>query len=304
MRTEIFALLIIVIILAVLFAAWLFMIAPRVNHPGWEFLGKFRYAHRGLHSPESERRDRGNTGTGMPEKEHTGAGTKPGTAYLPENSLPAFALAAEKGFGAELDVHFTKDLQLAVVHDSNLKRVTGEDVRVEDLTAEEMRRLHLMGTSEKIPFLEEVLPLFAKSGTPLVVEIKTAGRNYNALTDATVACLERFPVKWCMESFDPHVILHLKKSRPDIIRGQLSMNHMHNKSLGVINRFFLTNLLYDFLTRPDFIAYDFGSRRNLSCRLSCGLLRGHEVNWTIRSREDMQQAEKEGHLVIFENFVP
>jgi len=280
MRTEIFALLIIVIVLAVLFAAWLFMIAPRVNHPGWEFLGKFRYAHRGLHSfPDS-----------LP--------------CIPENSLPAFALAAEKGFGAELDVHFTKDLQLAVVHDSNLKRVTGEDVRVEDLTAEEMRRLHLMGTSEKIPFLEEVLPLFAKSGTPLVVEIKTAGRNYNALTDATVACLERFPVKWCMESFDPHVILHLKKSRPDIIRGQLSMNHMHNKSLGVINRFFLTNLLYDFLTRPDFIAYDFGSRRNLSCRLSCGLLRGHEVNWTIRSREDMQQAEKEGHLVIFENFVP
>ncbi|MCI1721817.1 MAG: hypothetical protein LKM41_03075 [Lachnospiraceae bacterium] len=125
MRTEIFALLIIVIVLAVLFAAWLFMIAPRVNHPGWEFLGKFRYAHRGLHSlPDS-----------LP--------------CIPENSLPAFALAAEKGFGAELDVHFTKDLQLAVVHDSNLKRVTGEDVRVEDLTAEEMRRLHLMGTEEK-----------------------------------------------------------------------------------------------------------------------------------------------------------
>ncbi|MCI1726248.1 MAG: hypothetical protein LKM35_00965 [Lachnospiraceae bacterium] len=102
-----------------------FMIAPRVNHPGWEFLGKFRYAHRGLHSlPDS-----------LP--------------CIPENSLPAFALAAEKGFGAELDVHFTKDLQLAVVHDSNLKRVTGEDVRVEDLTAEEMRRLHLMGTEEK-----------------------------------------------------------------------------------------------------------------------------------------------------------
>jgi glycerophosphoryl diester phosphodiesterase len=68
-------------------------------------------------------------------------------------------------------------LQLAVVHDSNLKRVTGEDVRVEDLTSGGNAPAASDGNvEEKIPFLEEVLPLFAKSGTPLVVEIKTAGK--------------------------------------------------------------------------------------------------------------------------------
>lgn len=272
--------LIIASVLLLLFALYLFMIAPRRNHSLLQHLRKYRYAHRGLHSLPDAR------------------------PCVPENSLAAFRAAAEHGFGAELDVHFTKDLKLAVVHDSDLKRVTGQHEFVEDLTFNEVQRLRLYGTDERIPSLSEVLPIFEKSGTPLIVEIKTAHGNWASLTADTVACLEKYRVIFCIESFDPHVILWLKKNRPDIVRGQLSMHYRKESGVGAVNRFFLTNLLYDFLTRPDFIAYHFEARRNLSCRLCRTLLGGQAVSWTIRRREDMQAAEKEGSLVIFENFLP
>jgi len=38
------------IILLALAAAYLLLLMPRRNHPGWEKLAGFRYAHRGLHN--------------------------------------------------------------------------------------------------------------------------------------------------------------------------------------------------------------------------------------------------------------
>lgn len=274
------SLLTVFLILLLLFFLYLFLIAPRRGQEGLSFFRNYRYAHRGLHN--------------LPDS----------VPCVPENSLAAFRLAAAQGFGAELDVHFTKDRRLAVVHDSDLARVTGRNVRVEDLTSEELKGLRLFHTEERIPFLEEVLPLFEASGTPLIVEIKPAGKNSRELTADTAACLQAHQVPFCIESFDPHVLLYLKKSCPAIIRGQLSMNYKGNGSVSALNAFLLTNLIYNFLTRPDFIAYHFPARKNLSCLLCSTLLKGAEADWTIRSMTDLVQAEKENHLVIFENFLP
>lgn len=240
-------------------------------------LRQYRYAHRGFHD-------------------------KP---RIPENSLPAFRRAAERGFGAELDVHLTRDGRLAVIHDSSLKRVCGAEGTAEQFTAEQLRsRFRLEGTDEPIPFLEEVLPIF-EGRTPLVVEIKPVNGNYDELTEKTVACLDRFQADYCIESFDPRVLLWLRKHRPDIVRGQLAQNFLAAaEGLGLKNRFLLTNLLYNLRTRPDFISYRFEDRSGLSPRLISRLLGGQEFDWTIRSRSDMEQAEREKHLVIFERFDP
>ena len=56
------------------------------------------YAHRGLHKIDKS---------------------------IPENSLPAFEAAARIGYGVELDVHLTRDDELVVFHDDDLKRVCG-----------------------------------------------------------------------------------------------------------------------------------------------------------------------------------
>lgn len=99
----------------------------------------------------------------------TGASTAPA---VPENSLAAFRRAAEAGYGAELDVHLTRDGRLVVIHDGDLERMCGVPGRVAEKTAEELAALRLAGSEEHIPLLEEVLPLFA-GRAPLVVELKT-----------------------------------------------------------------------------------------------------------------------------------
>lgn len=259
-------------------AGWCLLLRPRRNQPGWDKFQGVRYAHRGLHD--------------------AGAG-------IPENSLPAFRLAVEKGFGAELDVHLMADGNLAVVHDSDLTRVCGKKTLIEDLTAGDLADYPLQGTTETIPLLEEVLPIFAGK-TPLIVELKVAD-NADALVDAAMAQLEGYPGLYCVESFHPLALMALKKRYPWVLRGQLSENFFRGSETGLLSRSeaaVMTLLLTTSATRPDFIAYHYTDRDCLSLRLMKRLYGVHEVAWTVRNREDMEALEREGVPVIFEGFVP
>ncbi len=268
----------ILLILLVLFELYLLSLRCRHGHPDWKYLRLWRYAHRGYHD-------------------------KPA---IPENSMAAFRRAVENRFGAELDVHLMKDGNLAVIHDSSLKRTAGVDVAVEDLTAEELKQYRLEGTDEQIPLLEEVLALF-EDQTPLVVELKAERGNYNELAAATVAMLDKYRVRYCIESFDYRCLRWLRKHRPEIVRGQLSeqfLRHNDAKYLSAIARFILGNMLMNFQAVPDFVAYRFSDRKCLSVRLCRRLYKVQEVNWTITNTAQMTEAEKDGNLVIFERFDP
>ena len=269
--------LLIVLILLVLAELYALSLRCRRGHPDWKFLRLWRYAHRGYHD-------------------------KPA---IPENSMAAFRRAVENRFGAELDVHLMKDGNLAVIHDSSLKRTAGVDVAVEDLTAEELKQYRLEGTDEHIPLLEEVLALF-EDQTPLIVELKAERGNYNELAAATVAMLDKYRVRYCIESFDPRCLKWLRKNRPEIVRGQLSEQFLRHDdgNLSIITRFILGNLLLNFQTVPDFIAYRFSDRKCLSVRLCRRIFKVQEVNWTITDRQQMAEAEQEKNLVIFERFDP
>ncbi len=258
--------------------AYLAALTPRRDMPGWEALQKFRYAHRGLHDLEQGR---------------------------PENSLSAFRAAVEGGFGAELDVHLMRDGSLAVVHDSNLARVTGKAAQVEDLTAAELSDYPLKGSGETIPLFEQVLEVFAGK-TPLIVELKTADGNAGALTDAVMERLRDYNGLYCLESFDPSVLMCLKNRYPQVIRGQLSENFLRSKpaSLNLPQRAVMTALLTTFLTAPDFIAYNWVDRSQPSLRLMKKLYGVHEVSWTVRDPQLLTALEAEGVVPIFEGFVP
>ena len=52
-------------------------------------------------------------------------GHRGASAYAPENTMEAFRLAAEqKADGVELDVQFSKDGRLVVLHDETINRVS------------------------------------------------------------------------------------------------------------------------------------------------------------------------------------
>ena len=265
---------ILIVVLAVL---WLLSLRCRRHHPAWDTLRRFRYAHRGLHDASKG---------------------------VPENSLKAFRLAAEHGFGAELDVHLTKDGRLAVIHDDSLLRTAGADVKASELTAEELSAYRLEGTDEPIPFLEEVLPIF-EGVAPLIVELKVE-KNAAQLAEAACKLLEKHHTDYCIESFHPQAVRWLKQNRPDVCRGQLSQNFLKEKGTGMgkIADFAMTQCLTSFLTVPDFIAYNHEHRACLSLRLARRVWGVQEVSWTLRSREVMENCEKDGCLSIFEHFIP
>ena len=66
----------------------------------------------------------------------------------------------------------------------------------------------------------------------------------------------------------------------------------------------MTFMLSNFLNRPDFVAFKFADRKNPSVWLGRKLWGLQGVTWTIKSQEDLNQADKEGWISIFESFRP
>lgn len=263
-------------VLVLVLFLWLLLLRCRRGGRGWEKLTGRRYAHRGWHD-------------------------KPA---IPENSLSAFRRALDRGWGAELDVHLLRDGTLAVFHDSDLRRCAGEEGDIEDLDREGLRRLRLEGTEEPVPLFDEVLALF-EGKAPLIIELKSHKGNHKALTEAVIARLDRYRGDYCVESFDPRVLMVLRRERPAILRGQLSMDFRPGgEELPGWQRFVLRNLLLNFLTFPDFIAYRFEDRQRLALRACLRVWGAREASWTIRSKADLEKAEAAGALPIFECFDP
>ena len=87
-----------------------------------------------------------------------------------ENTLSAFRGVEKLGVDAvECDVQVTKDGQLAVIHDPDLRRTAGIDLKVKDLNAKELKKLKL-NERENIPMLEDV---FEAIDIPVVIELKS-----------------------------------------------------------------------------------------------------------------------------------
>lgn len=268
-----------IIILSVLLLLFVLYVLSLKGRTGFTDFGDFKghyFAHRGLH----------------------GGG-------VPENSLWAFRLAKEKGYGAEFDVHVLADGELAVIHDHSLLRITGKDVKIENLTVTDLNDYCLEGTEEKIPTFKEVLDVFAEE-QPLIIELKATGKNVDKLCSTVAEQLENYKGKYCIESFDPRCVYWFKKHRPEVIRGQLSENYFKNKksTLAFPLKLIMSLLITNFLARPDFSAYRFSDRKHLSNFLCLKLWKMQGVGWTITEEKDIISANKEGIISIFENIEP
>ena len=62
----------------------------------------------------------------------------------------------------------------------------------------------------------------------------------------------------------------------------------------------LSYLPFNFLTRPDFIAYNHYHAHNLSRRI-CKALGGLSIAYTIKSTEEYEQAKDKFQLFIFDS---
>lgn len=233
------------------------------------------YAHRGLHDNRGD---------------------------APENSMRAFQRAVEGGFGIELDVQLSKDSIPVVFHDFTLRRICGAEGKVCDYNFEELQQFSLLGTDQKIPKFEDVLQL-VDGKVPLIVELKIPRTDVSACPIAQ-ALLDNYKGLYCIESFNPLGVRWYKKHRRDVIRGQLSDAFLREGEYRSPLHFLLENLLFNFLTRPDFVAYNKKYPRHLSCRLCRRLYHNTAAAWTIKNEEELKKARKNFDLFIFDSFVP
>jgi glycerophosphoryl diester phosphodiesterase len=141
-----------------------------------------------------------------------------------ENTLPALQAAARAGADrVEFDVMETKDGKFVVMHDTNLKRLSGRNLNVKDLTQEELTKITVRagGMEAKIPSLEEWIRLSIHLNLPQLLEIKLHGGETPDLVPRLLAVLDRAGVTeaYTYHSLSREVVEELKRLRPQLIVG-------------------------------------------------------------------------------------
>lgn len=215
---------------------------------------------------------------------------------IPENSLPAFARAVEHGKAIELDLHATADNRLVVLHDFQLKRMTGVPGIVEEWTLEDLRKLRLQGTDAQIPTLDEVLEL-VDGRVPLLLEIKSERLGeVGRLEPVLMKRLASYQGEFILEAFNPEVLVWLHRHAPQYIRGQLGNLDDENRQF----KFYSRHLMFNPLSRPDFIAFDI-QKIDYKLRLACKKHGLPLLGWTIRTEAELKKADRLCDGVIYEH---
>ena len=270
------ALYVVLIVILVLIVLYFLAIKPRLSRQKqWAPFKGVYYAHRGLHDNESE---------------------------APENSMAAFRKAVKAGYGIELDVQLTKDRVPVVFHDFTLERACGKTGKVYEYTHEELQQFPLFQSDERIPRLEDVLRT-VDGKVPLIVEIKLEWM------DLTVCAyvdklLKEYKGLYCIESFNPLVLTWYRRYHNDVLRGQLSDAFLKEGEYKGVLYWLLQNLLLNWMTKPDFVAYNHKYADNLSRRLCRKLYKNMAAAWTIKSQQELDAAKEEFDVFIFDSFIP
>ena len=143
----------------------------------------------------------------------------------PENTLPAFRTAVERGFGFECDVYLSKDGKVYTFHDRNLRRTTNgvNTNSCADVTWDEVSKLDVgnwgvwkgskfAGTRPAL--LEEVLKL-ARNGRYIYVEVKTGPEIVPYIKDVFAGQKNATPGNTLFISFEEETCKALKSSMPE-----------------------------------------------------------------------------------------
>lgn len=165
-----------------------------------------------------------------------------------ENGMNAFGNAIRHNLPIELDIHLSKDNQLVVCHDEDLKRTTGTSGIIEDLTVEEIKKNYRLLDGGEVPTFIEVLD-FVKEQVPLVVELKVFRKNYKELSKKVIEVLNEKVIdkkNYMLISFDPRSLWPLKKL--GIIRSLLatrSHEYVYNYFRHSVESVDLDQVLFD-----------------------------------------------------------
>lgn len=146
----------------------------------------------------------------------------------PENTIPAFELAADLGAdGIEFDVILSRDSTPVVIHDFHVDQTTNGSGPVKEKTFEELRELdagsHFSGTfaGTPIPELSEVLEAV---GQRLLLNIELKSTDASSLLARIVTGeIKRHSLdeRVVISSFNPIILRHVRQIAPQMPIGYL-----------------------------------------------------------------------------------
>jgi len=203
-------------------------------------------------------------------------GHRSARAYVPENTLKSFKKALEIGVDAvELDVRKTKDNQLVVIHDADIKRTTNGEGLVSAFTLMEIQGFDA-GSGEKIPTLEEVLDFLDKKAK-VFVELKESGIEEQVLAIVKEKGLEKNVI---ITSFIEEALKKVRELNGNVETGLIYVNYKNPiKAALELKANYLLPL------------YRFTHTANVKKAHQNGL---KVVVWTINKPEEVKEYAKKG----------
>ncbi|SDJ20859.1 glycerophosphodiester phosphodiesterase [Paenibacillus naphthalenovorans] len=152
------------------------------------------------------------------------------SGYAPENTIAAFELAIDQNAdGMELDVHLTKDGEVVICHDDDVKRTTNSQGLIKDMTLEELRRLDAgswYGESFRgitIPTLQEFMALAADTHMLINLEIKNLPYYHKGIEQKLIRSVHEHDMldRVVISSFDHYALAETARLEPAMKLGVL-----------------------------------------------------------------------------------
>jgi glycerophosphoryl diester phosphodiesterase len=227
---------------------------------------------------------------------------------VPENSLAAFAAAADAGYAIECDVHVTDEGIPVVFHDRTLARMCELSETIDRVTRALLPSTRLRSSDECIPTLREVLDQVA-GRVPVYIDLQLPGswavvgrRSWRATCEAVGATLEGYEGAVGIMAWDPRQLRWFAERMPEVLRIQ-SGGVVAEMALlpGVASLF--DNLRVTRFSKPHAISYNASRlpRRAVARSRDDGL---PVLAWTVRSAVDLERLRGYADSAIFEGFRP
>ena len=224
------------------------------------WLNKLPIAHRGLHSNANN---------------------------IYENTKESFLAAVNENYAIECDVVLSKDHEVVVFHDENLKRLCNLDKSVSSLTMNELRSLKIYESNSNIISLDEMLHVVS-AHVPIIIEIK--GKFTPFIEERIQEIIRSYKGPIALKTFNLKSVEWLIKFLPYVYKGLVIDSNTNNFEA-------ILDLNIDFVSCDiEFI------ESNLVDRLKKKGL--PIITWTVDNEDKKKKANLIADNIIFENIRP
>ncbi len=224
------------------------------------WLNKLPIAHRGLHNNANN---------------------------IYENTKESFLAAVNENYAIECDVVLSKDHEVVVLHDENLKRLCNLDKNVSSLTMNELRNLKIYESDSNIISLDEMLHVVS-AHVPIIIEIK--GKFTPFIEERIQEIIRSYKGPIALKTFNLKSVEWLIKFLPYVYKGLVIDSNTNNFEA-------ILDLNIDFVSCDiEFIEsnlIDKVKKKGLPI-----------ITWTVDNEDKKKKANLIADNIIFENIRP